>query len=168
MPSDAFSLFAVMILTLGIGGYIAWTLHQRMRQGADLLRLHMETRNRLLDKFGTTQEFLEFAQTEAGQSLLAPPRLPTAPQVAAPAGLRLIQLGIPSVLVGLAFLVQSHLWRHFAEATTGPFEGDFKRMSFLYDLQASQRGLLFLAIGLGLLLSGFVARSWSRPVPFHD
>ena len=85
MSSDAFSFFIVMILTLGIGGFIAWTIHQRMRQGADLLRLHMETRNRLLDKFGTTQEFLEFAQTEGGQSLLAPPQIPMAPQVAAPA-----------------------------------------------------------------------------------
>ncbi len=168
MAYDALLFAVVFILTFGIIGFIAWTIRQRINQGADLLRLHLETRNRLLDKFGTTQEFLEFANTESGRSLLAPPQLPTAPQATVPAGLRMIQLGIPSVLVGAAFLVQAYRWRRLAEIMTGQFERDARLMDYLYGLQASQRGLLFLAIGLGLLLGGFIARAWSRSTPSSD
>lgn len=168
MAYDVLLFTVLILLTFGVGGFIVWPVHQRMRQGSDLLRLHLESRNRLLDKFGTTQEFLEFANTEAGQSLLAPPQLPTAPQATAPAGLRMIQAGIPSVLVGVAFLVQSYRWQRLAEVMTRDFERDSRRIDFLYGLQASQRGLLFLAIGMGLLAGGFVARAWSRSAHSRD
>ena len=161
------SLWLVTVLFL-IGGLVAWFIYQRMSRGAELLRQHLDTRNRLLDKFGTAQEFLDFANTEAGHSLLAPPRMPTAPQVVAPAVLRMVQAGIVSVLVGGAFLVHSRRWQLLAEAMTGAFQADFRRMDLLYGLQASHRGLLFMALGLGLLIGGFIARAWSQPTPSGD
>lgn len=160
--SDAVFLVSILFL---IAGLVTWFLYKKMSRGADALRLHLDTRNRLLDKFGTAQEFLDFANTDAGHTLLAPPQMSEAAHVSIPAGLRMVQVGLVTVLVGASFLLQAHRWHLLAEATTELHEAGFQRMYLQSSLQASQWGLFALAVGLGLLIGGVIARFWSKPIP---
>lgn len=162
-PDDAASLLVILIILAG-AGLFAWFQQGRMRRGADLLRLHLEARNRLLDKVGTSQEFLDFARTEEGRSLLSLPVSPTAPQSQSPAGLRLVQTGIVGMLVGAAFLLQAHqLWR-----VQYLHSGVEASLDVLRSLDANHWGLFWLAVGLGLFIGGFIARAWSRPAPHPE
>lgn len=82
-------------------GFIAWLIAKHAQARREPLRQHYETRNRLLERFQTPQELLEFARTEEGRSLLdAPP----SPRDKRPAAWFLLLLsGLISLAAGSAF-----------------------------------------------------------------
>jgi hypothetical protein len=92
-----------LALALGFTGFLAWLWFRKARAQAELLRLHVEGRNRLLERLESPQALLDFAATEVGACLLTPPRLQVAPAASKPEGLRLIQAGLVTLFAGFGF-----------------------------------------------------------------
>ncbi len=155
-------ILAILVLAALLG---AWLLHQRLRTTADLMRLHLEGRNRLLEKFGTAQEFLDFTRTRAAEALL-PPRLGRDHP-----GLRLLQAGVVCLLVGGAFLYQAHRWQALQTLLQAQRGQDLRMSNFIrdtytqYAMNTSQWGLVWLAFGVGLLAGGAVEWTWVKRRP---
>lgn len=149
---------------LGLLGFLAWLYAQRVASRSGLLRLHLEGRNRLLERFASAAEFLEFARSPEGKALLEAPQLP-APAKAAPLGLRMFQLGVVAMLVGAAFNEVFHAsvnWKA-ANLALDP------QQAWSHALSALQWSRLFLAVGGGLMigallagLAAFLPRLWGR------
>lgn len=152
------------IAALGLLAYLAWLFSKRVHSRSELLRQHLEGRNRFLERFGSGQEFLDFARTEEGHALLEAPQLP-APAKAAPAGLRLFQLGVVAMLVGAAFNEVYYASMGWRSANLHLNE----EVAWSHTISAMQWSRLFLAVGGGLMIGGilaalcaYVPRLWNR------
>ena len=124
----------VMILGAIVGtffflGWIVWleTRQKRERQERDI-----ELRSRMLEKFGTSEEFVGFMQTDAGKKFLDMPKTKAEKswrkKVASS-----VSFGAILIMLGIAFLVLA--WG-FDEDMTFP-------------------GVILIAIGIGLGISAY-------------
>jgi hypothetical protein len=112
---------------------IASSSARARRESEALFALH----GRLIEKFGTSKELLEYLSSDAGKRFLTPP--PALKGVPYRRILAALQAGTVLTFVGVAFLL-----------TCGAFEQDAMRaMSFT--------GAFLLAFGLGFIASGIVA-----------
>lgn len=153
MPHFANAL--TFIAALGLLAFLAWLFSKRVHTRSELLRLHLEGRNHLLSRFASTQEFLDFARSEEGRRVLEAPQLPT-PAKAAPAGLRLIQLGIVSILCGVGMNRVFHMSMNWRAANIRMNE--FNEMAAWNDaLTHLWWSNLFTFVGAGLLMGGLLA-----------
>ena len=103
MNSDSLAMIAVPFMF----SWIAWVIFSTIRR-YKIAKLQAEVQSRLLDKVGSGQELLAYAQTEAGKSLLESLSV----ERPSPYGriFNALQIGIILVLVGAALLfLRSHL-----------------------------------------------------------
>ena len=140
---------------MGLFAFFLWLLSRRAFTRSDLLRLHLEGRHRLLDRFASSTEFLNFARSEEGHDLLRPPQLPS-PRPPAPAGLRLIQAGILCFLVSKAFVEVSPFWLNWRAANLhfDPFQ---EWTSWNAAVHAGFWGATFKYVGEALFLGGLLS-----------
>lgn len=155
------------IAALGFLAFLAWLYAKRVTSRGELMRLHLEGRNRLLERFASVQEFLDFARGPEGQALLAAPQLP-APPKAAPQGLRMFQLGVIALLVGAAFNEVYHASMNWKAANLVLNE----QQAWSQALSALQWSRIFMATGGGLMIGAVLAvlvdvlpRLWDRKRP---
>lgn len=128
-----FSYFAEIRLALvcALIGLIIYLVARHVRAQADILRAHLEGRNRLLDRFGNAEAFLAFARTDEGRALLrAPDMVPGAPRVP---GLRLLQSAIVCLALGIGL--------------------EF----FINGQESAGIGVVLLSAGVGQVLAGLLA-----------
>src|SRR6266853_263869 len=102
-----------VVATIAIPGmfaWFAWVIFSTIRR-YKVAKLQAEVQTRLLDKVGSGQELLAYAQTEAGKSLLESLSV----ERPSPYGriFSVLQIGIILVLVGAALLF---LRRHLPES----------------------------------------------------
>jgi hypothetical protein len=123
----------VFVVGLIVAGWVVWVDSKR-RQAKN--KQQTEVRTQILEKFGSSDEFINFLKTEEGQRYFE-----TASRVSArPADkiLRSIQVGVIFALVGVSSLLIGWF-----------FEGDGKPPIFI--------GALALAVGLGFLISASIS-----------
>lgn len=135
---------APVIVVLGVVGTVAWTVRLFLAyfQKMKIARMHADLNARLLDKFGSAPEVVDYLQSEAGERLLQA----TTAEVAAPQAriLGSIRTGVIMVLLGAALLLlRGQMGREAVEA-----------MLFL--------GAVSLALGLGFLLSSGISYRLSK------
>ena len=139
---------------LGFVAFMAWLWFLRAQAQTELQRLHLEGRNRLLERFDTPQALLDFAATEAGRSLFGPLSSTQAETVASRhEGLRLIQVGIVSLFVGLGFRFTFYLAMNWRAANIRMNEID----AFGRALRLWQWGQVCTWAGVALILCGLLA-----------
>lgn len=134
----SFVLYSVLRLAVffAFAGFVLYLVARHARTQSELLRLHLEARNRLLDRFSTADAFLAFARSDEGRAVLQAPSLPAAaPRLP---GLRLFQGGALCLALGGGWLL------------AGAGAGAGGRESFTV-------ASLILSGGVGLVLSGVLA-----------
>jgi hypothetical protein len=128
-----------IIISLGffaMVAFIAAVINSRRQTEVKSLA---EVQNKLLDKFGSSKEFVDFLQADGGKSFLTP--LPARTGVTAGDRIiRKITIGTIATLLGVAFII----------------------MSMVNDPDMAIPGSFMLAIGLGFLISAVVAHRLSR------
>lgn len=110
--SDSEILNSVMAIVLGVAfviclSWLAVTIITALKQRANT-RTRAEIIDRLIDKFGTTPEFMSFLQSDTGMNLLeghavAPPALSMKILSAMQKGLILTFLGAGLIIIGRIF-----------------------------------------------------------------
>ncbi len=138
--------------------FVVWLVSRRVHTHSDLLKVHIEGRNHLLDRFRDVDAFLAFARTDEGQAFLHPPEL-FASSVRTPPGLRLIQGGLVSLVLGAGFEYLAVTL--FARANIG--RGGSLDPNMVMDGQSYELiGIVLISAGVGLLVAGVVAWAWLR------
>lgn len=140
----------LMLLGLAaFAAFVAWLFFRRAQLAFQRSQLDLELRNRLVDKFASAREFLEFVETEKGRQLLEG----LAPRPAQPfmTPMRFLQAGVLSVLLGCAFHLNAG---RFADLT------DINFVNKVRDLQSW--GTLFIAAGLGQAGAAAIAYAFAR------
>jgi len=132
---DVAPMIATIALMLGIG-WITKLLSTNRRLDR-LARMHNEVQHKILDKFGSTQEMIEYLGTDPGRRLLEAPVV----EQASPYGriLGSVQAGLVLLLAGAGLLVVRGMVA--VDDETG----------FVFV------GVLGLALGLGFLASALAA-----------
>ena len=139
-----------LALTIGPCMIVAvfWVVFSTFRR-LKIARMQTEIHSRLLEKIGSSQEFLTYLDTEPGKRLIASIALEQRRPDPYSRILRSVQAGVILVLVGLAFLL---LGRHFVNIAEG----------FLI------LGTLGIALGLGFLISAGLSYRLSKAFGLFD
>lgn len=143
MINEEVVLIFVSVSTFGCLGFLIWMVGDTIRK-SKMAKAQSDMQTKLLDKFGSSQELLDFMKTEAGQRFIQ-----TAPVEAPPQRnpysriLRSITAGTILTFLGIGFLsISSYAGGH----------------------GFSVFGTISLAIGLGFLVSAgisfFLSKSW--------
>lgn len=95
----------LMIAVTALTAWILWLVFRRYQVQTHARAQRTETFNRLIDKFGTAREFVDFLQSDAGRKLLEDPIAPPAdPRKSVR---RFVQCGIVLLGVGSALLLNA-------------------------------------------------------------
>ena len=141
----------VMVMGPLLIGWILWLVFRRYQLQAHARVQRAESFNRLIDKFGTAKEFIDFLQSDAGRKLLEDP-------IAAPASpmssvRRFIQGGIILLGLGGALLLNANRLR-------GETDINYIREA----MGMNYWGTIFLGGGVALMIvaivSYFLAKRW--------
>jgi hypothetical protein len=143
-------LIPIVAIVMVFGGAVAvfWVVFSTIRR-LKVARVQAEVHTRLIDKVGSSQEFLSFLETDSGKKLVAsigieqPSRNPYNRILAS------VQAGVILLLLGIAFLF---LGGHFADAAEG----------FVI------LGGLGVALGVGFLISAGLTYRLSRSFGLFD
>lgn len=139
------------ILVIVSMGLLFWFLMHRMNTRAKTRLARVESVNRLIEKFSSAREVIEFLETEQGKKLLEDP-LPASDNPKNRV-LRFIQFGVVLVFVGIAFFANAY---HLSAETDINFVRQAMDQRFW--------GVFALAAGLGLLvvalLVNLLAKKW--------
>ena len=143
MVNEEFVLIFVSVSTFACIGFCIWVVGDIIRR-SKMARAQSDMQTKLIDKFGSSQELLEYMKTEAGQRFIqvapveAPPQRNPYSRI-----LRSITAGTILTFLGLGLLSMSSL------------AGGHGFSVF---------GTIGLAIGLGFLVSAgisyFLSKSW--------
>ncbi len=139
---DAIAPLVVMMVLPFLAGFIVWLVLTNRRR-SETVRAQTEMQTRLLEKFGSSQEMLQFLQSDAGKKFLESATI----EQTKPYG-RIIggtTVGIVSATVGIAVLFVS------------PIPSDADAV-----LTLSLVGGVLLALGIGFLLSSIAAYLLSK------
>jgi len=137
-----------MVFFIGFFGtlaFLVWLLARHYRTRAEVLRLHLASRDRLVAQAGSLEALLAFARTPEGRSLLEPPSLSSS---RVPLGLRLIQAGVVCLSVAVLRAGVAILW---LPSLQGAGQGQNL-------LEGLTQTALFAGAGMGLLLAGWLSR----------
>ncbi len=139
-------------------GFILWLVSRKVRTQDEVLKLHLEGRNRLLERFADANALVAFAATTEGRALLQPPDLPLA-EPRLPAGVRMVQSGIVALALGGGFEYLGASWIRRADLA----RGNFLDSRLLLDGQGYEMaGVLLLCGGAGLIIAGLLAWWWQQ------
>lgn len=95
----------LMIAVTALTAWILWLVFKRFQVQTHARAQRTETFNRLIDKFGTAKEFVDFIQSEAGRKVLEDPiSPPTDPRTSVR---RFVACGIILLAVGKALLLNA-------------------------------------------------------------
>jgi hypothetical protein len=141
--SDVAPMIATIVMMFVIGWSIKFVGSNRRLDR--LAKMHNELQHKILDKFGSTAEMIEYLETDPGKRLLDAPVI----ERGSPYGriLGSVQAGIILVLAGGAFLVVTRM------VQIGDV-GDEVGFVFV--------GVLGLALGIGFLVSAYAAHVLSK------
>ena len=150
---NSMEVLAPMIVTIVMMLAIAWItkLVSTNRRLDRLAKMHHELQNKILDKFGTAAELIDYLQTQPGRRLLDAPVIERGSPYSRILGS--VQAGIILVLGGAAFLVVTGL----AEVGNAAEEAGFIFV-----------GVLTLALGIGFLISAYAAHVLSKSYGLID
>ena len=95
----------MMLAVAGLAAWVLWLLFKRHQLHAQARLLRSETFNRLVDKFGTAKEFVDFLQTDAGRKFLEDPIGPPVHPLTSVR--RFVQGGVVLLVLGAALLVNA-------------------------------------------------------------
>jgi hypothetical protein len=141
-----FDSLAYYAVTLSLFGAVAWLIHSAMeqRRALQISRSRMETQMKILERFTSNEDLLNFIQTPAGKNFLESASMPAPPRVVSvPANqiLRSSQIGIVLIAAGIGF----QYMKEYA---------DFRALRGL--------GFLAVAVGVGFVLSALSSYVLSR------
>ncbi len=142
MVNEEFVLIFVTLSSFGCIGFFIWMVGDTIRK-SKLARAQSDMQTKLIDKFGSSQELLDYMKTEAGQRFIqvAPAEIPQRNPYSRI--LRSITAGTILTFLGIGFLSMSS------------YAGGHGFPVF---------GTIALAIGLGFLVSAgisyFLSKSW--------
>ena len=136
---------AVLLAFVGGIGALLWLIRLLLenRRWSRVFRQQTEIHSKLIDRFATNQELLEYMNTESGRRFLEAAPIPIDPDRSHPVPIGMsrvigpMQLGIVLTMLGIGLLIVEHNVREFA----GPF------------LLA---GMVALMPGLGFIISAIV------------
>ena len=142
----------VMMVTVpALAGWVLWLVFRRYQLHVQARVQRTETFNRLIDKFGTAKEFVEFLQTDAGRKLLEDPITPRVSPMSSVR--RFVQGGIILLGLGSALLLNATRLR-------GETDINYIREA----MGMNYWGTIFLGGGVALmvvaLVSYFLAKRW--------
>jgi len=153
MASDdmVLAIAATGVLVVLVG--FLWHFMQK-QGGMTKARLQrVETVNRLIEKFPTAKEVIDFLETEQGRKLLEDPLPPTTNPLARV--LRFIRYGVVFLFLGSGFLLDAYWLRG---------ETEIRYISQAKDMQFW--GAFCLALGAGLVMAGVITnvliKRWAR------
>ena len=139
---------------IGIAALIGFMLYlgfRRYQIATQARAQKIDALNRLIEKYGTAKEFIEFAQSPQGKKLLEEPAAP----MSSPLNriMRFVQGGIIFVVIGIADVIN------------GLRLGSATEINFVYDrANAYYWGTLAIAIGIGLIIAAavsyYLAKQW--------
>lgn len=144
---DATSIFAILTIFPGIV-IVFWVVFSTFRR-MKVARIQAEVHSKLIDKFGSSQDFLTFLDSESGKRLVTsigieqPNRNPYNRILAS------VQAGVILVCVSIAFLI---IGVNFPDVAEG-----FKVV-----------GALGLALGIGFLISAGISYRLSKNFGLFD
>ena len=149
MASDEVLLVALMVV---LGGWIAWLFFRRQQFGSEARMKRAEVFNKLLDKFGTANEFVEFMETEQGKMFLENP-LPyqVGPQKVV---LRFVQVGIILLALSVALIANWVRISNYVHAQSNP---DINWVSKEWDYY--YWWVLTLSLAVGMFIIAFVTKT---------
>lgn len=133
----------IVAIIVGAGGFFAsvvlivWFAARTIRHRSDVRAQQM---NNLLDKFGTADEFIAFAQSDAGGEIIRVISGPT--QEGSPHVLESVRRGVISSALGIGAIV------------VGSTVNDLVWLAVV--------GVLLLALGIGFLVSAYVTRRFEE------
>ena len=108
----------LLVLMAGLGGWVAWLLVRRQQIGTQARLQRADSFNRLLEKFGTAKEFVDFLNTEQGNKLLEDP-LPQHTN-GRKVALRFVQVGIVLAALGVAITLNWIRMADYVHAQSNP------------------------------------------------
>lgn len=122
-------MFIAMVL---LAGWVLWLLFRRYQMNTQARLQRTEAFNKLIEKFGTSAEFVEFLKTEQGKKFLEDPL----PQHANPKKivLRFVQMGVVLIAVGAAFMIKWNQLQEFVATQPTPVDINWinEMMDYLY------------------------------------
>ena len=142
----------LMISVTALTAWILWLVFKRFQVQTVARAQRAETFNRLIDKFGTAQEFVDFLQSDAGRKILEDPLTPRPdPKTSVR---RFVASGIILIALGKALLLNALRLR-------GQTDINFVREA----MGLNYWGTIFVGGGAALMLVGvvwyFMAKRWN-------
>jgi hypothetical protein len=139
-------VFMPMIISIAFFGMIVWIVWLTVNAKNRRVQAQTEVQTKLIERFGTSKEFIEFLQSPAGQSFVSGVEVTTA-LYARDRIIRGFGTGIVMSLLGLGFLA---IWLFDHNG------------GFIYP------GFILLGLGAGFFLSALVSLKMSRSYGLVD
>lgn len=131
VDSESMTLIVVLPITIVFWGWVVWTILQWRK-----MRHKSQLNHKIIDKFGTAQEFFDFVKTEGGDRLLQSVGLDgLGPKEKI---LSALTKGIVLTLLGISLIVISQL-----------FAGEIKYLAIF--------GIVVFTLGIGFLITTYVS-----------
>ena len=141
MPDNLVAIVAIIMIFGGLPT-IFWVIFSTIRR-LKVARVQAEVHSRLIEKVGSSQDFLTFLDTDSGRKLVASIGIEQPNRDPYNRILTSVHAGVILVLVGIAFLILAATFRNAAE---GCFSA----------------GVLVVALGAGFLISAGLSYRLSR------
>lgn len=136
---ETYMFLAVVILA----GWVLWLLFRRYQMNAQARLQRTEAFNRIIEKFGTAAEFVEFLGSEQGKKLFEPsPQQQSHP---AKITLRFVQAGVILAALSIAIAFQWHMMSQYVHAQANP---DINWVSKEMDLHYWMAFTIALSVGM--------------------
>lgn len=142
---DGVEVLIPIVGTITLFGMICFVVWVSARNHQRVTQMRTEFHQKMLEKFGSATEFIEFAKTPEGRRFLEGAAVGATPDPAKL--LASVRRGILMTLLGIGFF-----------SMIGLFDADVEPAGFF--------GVILVALGLGYLISAFVSRrllhSWKN------
>lgn len=149
MDNVPVSDMVVMVCVFALVGWVLYLFFRRYQTSMQVRLQTIESFNRLIEKFGTSKEFVDFVQTDEGKKLINAPAFPPANPLSKV--LRFLQAGVLFVIIGVGYWVNGLRLR----TQTDP--------NYVHQMLDSQYwGTLALFVGVGLFVAAAISYIFVR------